>query len=117
MAKRSKNKEEYTEKVNVCGVMFDLIRVYEDSFNRHCHLGEADFRKSRIRINNSMDKEQQEATLIHEWLHAILDANSYHDESGDEKLISCLQTNLYLAGFRVPVVKEKKQKEGSDGNN
>ena len=54
-----------------------------------------------ITLNKEMPKEVKETTLIHEWLHAVLDCIGCGDYTNDEKLVCGLQNELYRAGFRV----------------
>lgn len=93
------------ETVYISGVPFSLRRVPASAFNAGC-LGISSLEESEIRMKESLTKEQFDSTLIHEWLHMVFDSNSFLSESGNEQLISCLQNNLYQAGFRVPINKK-----------
>lgn len=93
------------ETVYISGVPFSLRRVPASTFNAGC-LGTSCLVESEIQMKDSLTKEQFDSTLIHEWLHMVLDSNSFLTESTNEQLISCLQNNLYQAGFRVPINKK-----------
>lgn len=91
-------------KVDVCGIDFEIKEV--DSNSRiDSYMGRCDTKMGTITINKDMPGKIKQTTLVHEWLHAVLDCGGYAEESGNEKLISFLQGELYRAGFR-PIIKE-----------
>jgi len=44
--------------------------------------------------------EQRDATLVHEWIHAVLFCNNI---THSEEIVSILAQELYREGFRVKV--------------
>lgn len=99
------DKKKKEEKVMVCGIPFTLKRVESDHFNAN-NLGTSSMVDAEIRVKDKLTKEQFDSVLIHEWIHMILDANSFGNETNNEQLVCCLQNCLYQAGFRVPIIKE-----------
>ena len=89
--------EEY---IDVCGVRF-LYKEIESNGRGDVSMGRSDSKMAVITINEDMPKEMKESTLIHEWIHAVLDCAGMGEYSGDEKLVCALQNELYRAGFRV----------------
>lgn len=89
--------------VDVCGIPFRYIEQVStdrvDSF-----MGRCDPKMACITINADMTKEMKESTLVHEWLHGILDLQGLGDYSNDEKLVSVLGNELYRQGFRIKCV-------------
>lgn len=87
-------------KVDVCGILFDVQEI-ESNCRTDGSMGRSDSKMALITLNKEMPKEVKETTLIHEWLHAVLDCIGYGDYTNDEKLVCGLQNELYRAGFRV----------------
>lgn len=89
--------------VDVCGIPFRYIEQVstdrQDNF-----MGRSDSKMAYITVNADMPKEQKEATLIHEWLHATLDLQGMGDLSNDERLVSVLANELYRHGFKIKAV-------------
>ncbi len=89
--------------VDVCGVPFEVVEV--DSCCRNDNsMGRSDSKMCVININRDMPKEMKESTLIHEWIHGVLDCGGLGDISNNETLVCLLQNELYRAGFRVKTV-------------
>jgi hypothetical protein len=87
---------------DVCGMNFRIEYIEPNNLGSD-KIGLSQFSKGLITIDKTMPENMQECTLVHEWLHMILDSNGFISESDDEKLVSVLQSELYRAGFRVPV--------------
>lgn len=87
---------------DVCGIPFEVRKIEANGSNDPC-MGRSEIKYSRITLAKEMSKPISDSTLIHEWIHAVLDSSGFGDVSNDEKLISVLQNELYRAGFRVPV--------------
>lgn len=87
--------------VDVCGIPFKVVEV-DSSDRTDGSMGRSDSKMAVITINRDMPKEVKQSTLIHEWLHAVLDCSGLGEISTDEKLVCALQNELFRAGFRVP---------------
>lgn len=86
--------------VNVCGVPFNVKEVPSNS-RIDVTMGRSDSKLCEITINADMPDKMKESVLIHEWLHAVLDCSGLAEFSENEILVSCLQNELYRAGFRL----------------
>tara|TARA_R100001594_G_scaffold131372_1_gene170950 strand:- start:377 stop:670 length:294 start_codon:yes stop_codon:yes gene_type:complete len=64
-------------------------------------------RNSEILINNKINKERQEETLIHEVIHAIL-VNAGHEH--DEGIIDALSNGLFQLGVGDYLWKKAQKK-------
>lgn len=93
--------------IDVCGIPFKVKEV-ESNSRTDISMGRCDSKTAVITINRDMPKEVKESTLVHEWIHAVLDCVGMGEYSNDEKLICALQNELYRAGFRVKLVDGKK---------
>ena len=89
--------------VDVCGIPFKIIEI-ESNCRTDMSMGRSDSKTATITINKDMPQEVKESTLIHEWLHSVLDCTGFGEYSNDEKLVSALQNELYRAGFRVKTI-------------
>jgi len=86
--------------VDVCGIPFEVKEV-ESNSRTDCSMGRSDSKMAIITLNKEMPKEVKDSTLIHEWIHAVLDCCGMGEYSNDEKLVCVLQNELYRAGFRI----------------
>ena len=86
--------------VDVCGVPFKVVEVDSNS-RTDMSMGRSDSKTATITINRDMPKEQKETTLVHEWIHSVLDCTGFGEYSNDERLVCALQNELYRAGFRI----------------
>lgn len=86
--------------VDVCGLPF-LVKEIESNGRGDPSMGRSDSKLATITINKEMPKELKDSTLIHEWLHSVLDSTGFGDVSNNENLICVLQNELYRAGFRI----------------
>lgn len=85
--------------VDVCGIKFEVKEV-ESNARDDGAMGRSDSKMALITLNKDMPKEVKESTLIHEWIHAVLDCTGM-SEFNNEKLVCALQNELYRNGFRV----------------
>ena len=90
--------------VDVCGIPFELKEI-ESNGRDDGAMGRCDAKMGVISINKEQPVAIKECTLIHEWLHGVLDNNGLPEQSGNETLICVLAAELYRNGFRI------KQKE------
>lgn len=97
MAISSAEKDFY---VDVCGIPFKVVEVDSNS-RTDMSMGRSDSKTAVITINRDMPKAQKETTLVHEWIHSVLDCTGFSDYTNDERLVCALQNELYRAGFRV----------------
>jgi len=88
--------------VDVCGIPFEIKEI--DS-NSRCDgsMGRSDSKMALITLNKEMPDEVKDSTLIHEWLHSVLDCVGMGEYSNDEKLVCALQNELYRNGFKLNV--------------
>jgi hypothetical protein len=86
-------------KTIICGIPFEVIEV-ESTLGSEQPLGECDVMAATITINARCSNAQKEATLVHEWIHAVAGCNG---ASQSEDMVSVLATELYRQGFRVEV--------------
>lgn len=82
----------------ICGIVFN-IKLAEPILANGNRMGECDLLKAEITINKGSSAMQFEATLIHEWMHAVAGCNG---TSQDEGLVSVVAQELFREGFRVP---------------
>jgi hypothetical protein len=78
----------------VCAIPFKVTDGTED----FGPFGNTKAIEAVVTLNTKCSPEQREATLVHEWCHAVLMCNGV---SHDEPVVACLATELYRAGFRV----------------
>lgn len=86
-------------KTSVCGIPFEIVlreRIHRDDGN----YGRMDGKEGRIYIDAEMPKAVREATLVHEWMHAVYECNGVQH---DEAHVAVMATELYRNGFRVKV--------------
>jgi len=85
--------------VTICGIPFQIVQV--QSYRRDDYsFGSADAKMATITICAGMPVQVRAATLVHEWMHAVLATNGVeHPES----IVGVLATELYRQGFRVKV--------------
>lgn len=70
--------------------------------------GETDTNKSEIWVNTSISKTQQQITLVHEMLHAMLENCSVLSESDPEEIVEVSEEQIvtYLAPILTQVMKD-----------
>ena len=86
--------------VDVCGIPFE-IKEGDSNSRADMSMGRRDAKMALNTLIKEMPDEVKDSTLIHEWLHSVLDCVGMGEYSGDEKLVCALQNELYRAGFRV----------------
>ena len=90
-------KNAQSEVIEICGLPFNL--VYRERNSRSdASMGKCDIKDLKIYIDKDMPAEQRRASLVHEWIHAVLDLNGVEAHEG---VVSVLGTELYRSGFRV----------------
>ena len=83
------------ERINICGMTYE-IEEKEDIFTSDgVHFGEVDFTQNKIMISKSLTAEQKEATIFHEILHAILTTLGYQNESNNEQFVCAVSNAMY----------------------
>lgn len=83
----------------ICGIKFDIIKrenVSRDDGN----YGKTDSKQAKIYVDGTMPQHVIDATLVHEWMHAVYDLNGIDH---NEVQIGVMATELYREGFRVKV--------------
>ena len=87
-------------KVNICGIMHEIVEC-EDSFTSDAiHFGEIDYKACKIKIDKNMSVEAQEETIIHEMVHGMLVHLGYTEKSEDETFVQGLANAIYQ-GFDI----------------
>jgi len=86
--------------IDVCGVPFNLREV-ESNSRSDGSMGRCDIKMAEISINKDMPEDIKDQTLVHEWLHGVLETNGLPEQSGNETLVCVLSAELYRNGFRV----------------
>lgn len=86
-------------KTVICGIDYDVKEI-EPNSRADTFMGRSDIVKGEITINKTMSKQQKEQTLIHEWIHCVLD-NYCFEEGNNEHLVQTLASELYRNGFKV----------------
>ena len=92
--------------VDVCGLPF-LVKEIESNGRGDPSMGRSDSKLATITINKEMPKELKDSTLIHEWLHSVLDSTGFGEISNNENLVCTLQNELYRAGFRIKCIEKE----------
>lgn len=87
------------KKTTICGIPFDVIEL-DEFVGTDDLMGLCDIVKSRLTIYANMPQATKDATLVHEWIHAVLQHSGIEHE---EVLASVLANELYREGFRVKV--------------
>lgn len=88
------------EKIDVSGIPFTTVeRNPEQMSALDGEYGACSPIKSIIYLNGNMPEETREQTLVHEWIHGVLQLMGI-DHS--EAVASVLSSELYRLGFRAP---------------
>ena len=88
--------------INICGLPFTVNELETNELSGE-NIGSSCFDMLEINIAKGLHPEMKQQTLIHEWIHMLLDANAFLKESEDEKLVSVLSNELYRCGFRLEI--------------
>ena len=80
--------------VNICGIPH-LVVEQSDSFDSgNAHLGQIDYQRCVITINECMDENVKKETLCHEIVHGILVHLGYDELSQDEKFVQAMANGI-----------------------
>lgn len=82
-------------KIDIAGLPY-IIVLRDRNSRDDMNMGRIDTKDLIIYIDSDMPAEQQNATLIHEWIHGVLDA---HGVAHEEILVSVLATEMYRSGL------------------
>lgn len=85
-------------KINISGISFE-VKEYEQSSRVDMTMGRCDITTATINVSKMLNEEMKKNTIIHEWIHGVLDMNGFGEESNSEKLVNCLANELYRQGF------------------
>jgi hypothetical protein len=86
-------------KTIICGIPFEIIQR-EPNTRADTNFGRMDVKMAQITIDKTMPPEMREATIVHEWMHAVYEINGIDHT---EIQIGVLATELYRQGFRIKV--------------
>jgi hypothetical protein len=82
-------------KIMVCGIPFTL-RFFEDNSRADGAMGRMDSKRGEIAISSTLEGDILESTILHEWIHAVLEMNGVDH---DEGVAAVLGNELYRNGF------------------
>jgi hypothetical protein len=85
--------------VDVAGQLWKLD-FYDDNSRIDSSMGRSDSKMGVIHISKSINNDVKKVTLIHEWLHGILDV---YGVDHTESVVNVLANELFRIGF---VIKE-----------
>ena len=85
--------------ISICGVQYAII-MREPNARDDSNYGKFDGKMGKIFIDSTMPEAVKDATLVHEWMHGVYEANGVQHE---EQHVSVMATELYRQGFRVKV--------------
>ena len=88
-----------TKKINICGIEY-TVNYIEPNSRVDTFMGRSDPQKAIITINSTMHEDVQKQTLIHEWLHAVLENYSLN-ENDNEILIQTIASELFRNGIEI----------------
>lgn len=80
------------KKVKIGNYLYN-VKFIDDTSIEKC--GRSHIKKQQISINQSLSKELQSTTFLHEIIHQILDQRSWGEESNNEKLVDTLAEGFY----------------------
>jgi len=86
-------------KTTICGIPVRIV-LHEGHGRGDGNYGEMDGKSATIHIDQAMPKAVREATLVHEWMHAVFEYNGIEHT---EVQVAVLSTELYRQGFRIKV--------------
>ena len=89
--------------IDVSGIPFEVKEV-ESNSREDPSMGRCDPKKALITINKEMPETVKDVTLIHEWLHGVLENNGLPEISSNETVICVLSTELYRNGFKPKII-------------
>lgn len=95
------------QKISVAGQLWNLV-TFKSASRSDGAMGRCDSKMGAIHICEDLPESVRDATLVHEWLHGILDA---YGVDHNEMLVGVLGVELYRCGFRVPVQSALGEKE------
>ena len=83
--------------LTICGLPF-TVQERDTNTRDDPNMGKCDSKNLLITIDKTMPIAMKEATLVHEWMHAVYEVNGVqHDESH----VAVMAAELYRCGFRV----------------
>lgn len=88
--------------VKIGGVVYNVYEAESVSDDENILLGEVDYHKATIYINEDNHPDMKEQTLLHEMIHVILRMMGKGDLNEDEYFVDALAYNLHQ------VLKENK---------
>jgi len=88
-------------KTIICGIPFEIV-MRERTLPVDDNYGLMSGKEARIYLDSKIPKPMRDATLVHEWMHAVFECNGIQHE---EVQVAVMATELYRNGFRVKVEK------------
>ena len=95
-------------KVNICGLLHEVIEVSDNFTADSTHLGEITYKDLEIKINKDMPNEARDETICHEMLHGMLVHLGYAELSQDEQFVQALGNAIYQ-GFSIKGYESKER--------
>jgi len=77
-----------------------LIKTFDPQSRQDGAMGRSDSKLGIISISSDLDGPMQESTLIHEWVHGILEI---YGVAAPEEVATVLGNELYRQGFELPI--------------
>lgn len=84
-------------KIEVAGQQWDFVR-FESHTRDDNAMGRCDTKLGKIYIAEEIEGDLYHATVIHEWLHGVLDVYGIEH---DERVVNVLAAELFRKGFKV----------------
>lgn len=84
------------------------IESFDPASRNETAMGRCDSKLGTISLSSDMPPEIRRATLIHEWLHGVLDVYGVEQTEG---LVSVIASELHRQGFEPPVKCEGEKDE------
>lgn len=95
-------------KVTICGIPHKVIFT-DNHFDIDLHLGQINYDKAEIYINNDLTEELKQEALCHEILHGILMHLGYNDQNQDEQFVQAV-ANAISQTFIVNGIFESEER-------
>lgn len=77
--------------VKIGNLLYSIESIEKELADVKAVFGESSYTEQKIRLSSGLSKEKREETLIHEFVHLILNHYGYFQESDNEKMVRFLQ--------------------------
>lgn len=83
------------DKVKILGKTYNIVKAERFMDCESRTIGQIDYTKQIIRLEDKMGVETEKVTLLHEIIHGILYQLGFDDEVNNEHLVQSLATSIY----------------------